>query len=135
MEIPRRKTSRKELSIIPLINIIFLLLIFFLLAGTIGTQDDPVQVPEAESGEQVLHPDPLEVLLTAQGGMQLNHRPVSPGMLEQTLRYRLNVMPGQPVIISADGLLPAAQLIEVMRIVSSAGARDVMIATAPREEG
>ena len=67
MRLPRRGSQRREraISIVPMINIVFLLLVFFLLTATIAPPDPvAVRLPVAEGREgpgaaegQVLHVD------------------------------------------------------------------------------
>ena len=54
------KKKIKQINLIPLINIIFLMLIFFMLAGTITTIDPyKIKVPES-----IIKNDPLTPFLT-----------------------------------------------------------------------
>ena len=55
-----QKKKIKQINLIPLINIIFLMLIFFMLAGTI-TKIDPYKIKIPES---IIKNDPLTPFLT-----------------------------------------------------------------------
>lgn len=61
----RRGTANPDDNLIPLINIVFLLLIFFMVAGQIAPQQDMTIDPPESASEKALEPAELELSLTA----------------------------------------------------------------------
>ncbi len=131
MEIIIRNRKRKrEISMIPLIDVVLLLLIFFLMVGTLNPPEIlPIDVPESDTGEERFIDDPAHILLTTEGEIYFNYTPVTEWSLAGAVRYRLKLFPGQPMILKADASLPAQRLIRAIRILYEAGVTDLSIAT------
>lgn len=84
----KRSESWNENSLIPMINVVFLLLVFFMIAGTIKSLP-PLAV---ESPESVLKNPPQgthTLYLAADGSLAINQEPVSLIDLETRLRLLL----------------------------------------------
>ncbi|XDA97408.1 biopolymer transporter ExbD [Sulfitobacter sp. LCG007] len=122
----RRARARTEREpTVTLINVVFLMLIFFLVAGTIAPPLDPelnlVRTADLDGAEPaealVLHPD---------GHLSWKGAPVD--SVEAFLRARDDEMPDR-VRIVPDRDAPAARLVEIGRELRAAGARDVVIVT------
>lgn len=121
----RRKRTDKPEPTIALINVVFLMLVFFLVAGTIArppdtavqlvrTADlDPAQPPDA----LVIHPDGT---LYYRGAM-----------LSDVTDYltRADRLPAAPVRLVPDRDLSAARLIAIGARLQQAGAEQVVIVT------
>ncbi|UAW99773.1 biopolymer transporter ExbD [Halopseudomonas nanhaiensis] len=67
---PRRGKASPDDNLIPLINIVFLLLIFFMVAGQIAPQQDTTVNPPESASEKPLEPAVLELSLTAAGDLR-----------------------------------------------------------------
>jgi len=126
-----QKTPEEEYSInLPsMTDIIFLLLIFFMVATVLkeSTRRLDVQLPEARSGEA---PEPRRFTLemAADGAITLNGERMT---LEQ-LEARLTAEPGtreqRSVIIRADKRLPYGTVVEVMGVCQAVGIDDIAVA-------
>ena len=108
-----KKTTDIELT--PLINIVFLMLIFFLLAGSLkpGEVIEPVR---AKSGELASSPTPSRTItLLRNGSLLLGDSPVD----RQDLISQLNANENNQEVltIKPDAGLPAADLVELMRLL------------------
>lgn len=107
-----RKTS-SDANLIPLINIVFLLLIFFMVAGQLKTaQSGAVQLPSSSQTETT-NSQTIKIIINQQGEIFLNQTaatasPISP----QALRDYFEQLPATPSAVSlyADRELSAAQL-------------------------
>ena len=83
---PRRE---QESSLIPLINIVFLLLIFFMIVGTITPPDAfPVDPPTSQQS-RLEESGALQLLIDAEGRIALDGEVLAPDQLEERLRERL----------------------------------------------
>ena len=72
---PDRK--KKNIDLIPMINIIFLLLIFFMLTGTIQVRENPkVENPISifASNSKEFEKNTFNITLTEEGGIYLNNK-------------------------------------------------------------
>jgi biopolymer transport protein ExbD len=125
MEFPRRRVRAPQENIIPLINVVFLLLIFFLLAGTIAEPDLwPVDLPTAEELEAA--PDEqAQLLLTAEWEIAFQDEPVARDDLGAVIAAYLRDG-GDPVVqVKADGRAEAGALLPVLEVLRRVGVQEL----------
>ena len=114
--LPKRKQSDSESSLIPLINIVFLLLIFFMVAGQISQlTDDEIAVPISISEQSISKVDTLITFNTKQELTLNNHR-VSLSELNKTLENNQ-----QKLTIKADKTLTAKELEPLLTLLREKG--------------
>lgn len=118
-----------ELNLIPLIDVIMFLLIFFI-STTTFVEDTGVEVdkPQAASAQQ-LDKNSILIAITAQsqivyGGREIGIAGVRP------LVTRLSTKEEMPVIIQADTAAPAGILVRVIDEAKLGGAKNVSLASA-----
>lgn len=124
---PARNTDQE---ILPLINVVFLLLIFFMAAGHLEAGDPfPIEPPisrqQAAAGEHT-----LVILIGADGRIAVDGAVVSFGRLETEVIHRLEAMPAAKVRIKADGRSDATTLIAVLAMLREADIESVRLLTA-----
>jgi len=128
-----KQKERIEISMVPLINVVFLLLIFFLVVGTVNEPDIlPIETPSAKTGEKLNIKDEsnqITILLGKNSKIVFNDSEVSNDVLDSVLKYELKKKPNQAITVKADSVLPAADLIGLLIKVSGAGGREISIAT------
>ena len=127
MDFARRQRSRQELNVAPLIDVVFLLLIFFMLASTFI---EPNAVDISLSGgnaQTVTTLDPLIVEVTTDGSVRLNGLRLSFEQLTIEIAARINGDPSRVVTIMADAETPVQKLIQVMDQVRSAGTNNLRL--------
>ncbi len=91
---------RRRVSLTPLIDVVFLLLIFFMLATHFGSERFlPLRVrPDAaESASTPVRQDEIRILVSAEGRAQLDGVELSPEELPRALARALAVDPNRPV--------------------------------------
>ena len=119
--IPAPPPRKRRDSTIPLINVVFLMLVFFLIAGTVAAPLDPdlelVQTSDLEGREP---PDAL--VLRADGSLQYRGSPVDPAV------YMAGYSTG-PVRIVPDRNAPGPRLVEVTNNLRRLGATSVVLVT------
>lgn len=128
---PRRQPPENTLS---LINIVFLMLIFFLVAGHMSTQQKgDVKLTELISLETTKLPSDA-IAITARGEILYKGRQVAKTELLEILRAAkdkdiasLRLMP--------DRNLPAAQLVDVLEIIGQAGYLKAKIISLRKRQG
>jgi biopolymer transport protein ExbD len=124
------KKSEEDYSInLPsMTDIIFLLLIFFMVATVLkdSTRRLDVQLPEARSG-QTTEAQPLTIEMAADGTMSLNGELIRQEELEQQLQPAGNDAQ-RSVIIKADKRLSYGKVIEIMGLCQAAGIADIAVA-------
>lgn len=129
MNIPRSKARIKEISMVPLINVVFLLLIFFLVAGTVEKFDIVhVDLPMADSG-QILDEGHLLILMGQYDEIIVNDDLVMPEDVSNSLNMQLKHNPERIITIKADAKLQANKLIAMMDKVKAAGGKNISLIT------
>jgi biopolymer transport protein ExbD len=118
-----------EVNLIPLINVIFLLLIFFMVAGTVERIDIfEVELPMAENGGEKVH-TPAVIYLGADGEMAINNDYVQKKDFKTIISTVFINENQKKVTIKSDNKVPAERLLWVMQQVEDAGAEDVLLVT------
>jgi biopolymer transport protein ExbD len=122
MRLPRPRTKRQAESTIALINVVFLMLIFFLIAGSVSPgQDGAVTLIETRLSERTAPPDAL--FATAEGQLRARGADVTP----QTFVAALD---GETVVrLAADRDLPANRLVGIIGELRAAGAGSIRLVT------
>lgn len=124
-----RQTAQRE-STIALINIVFLMLIFFLIAGTLAPPLDSsvslITTQEAERAEP-----PRALFVQADGQMRTGGRVTDIETYIGGLRGQADDEAGGSVVarVAADQKLPAEKLLDVVEQLRSAGVDTVRIVT------
>lgn len=116
-----------DADLTPLINVVFLLLIFFLLAGTVATHSPlrPV-LPESSARYSPYHPD-IDIVIDTDGNIALRDNILTDhNALSQGLAILKKNLPAESYInIRADSSLPATKTLEVMQAAKAAGFNDI----------
>jgi len=128
---PRR--SNDDERILPLINVVFLLLIFFMLAGKLAASD-PFEVtpPRSDSGG-LDETREILVLVGADGRLALNDTPVTDAAFDESLDALLKETKDIRVRLKADGRAEATQVVAVMERLRGAGVDRVILLTVPED--
>jgi biopolymer transport protein ExbD len=120
-----RPVRRREADLTSLINIVFLILIFFVVAGAIrpfAARD--IDLPRV-ARDDVGVTGPSVLVLHRDGRIQYRGRFVDIDTLSDMMRERTGQhgadQSGETFTIVADGRLPASRLLEVSRAVQAAG--------------
>ncbi len=130
MRIKVTPPKKPEDNILPLINIVFLMLIFFLVAATLKPFAELDVTPaEAIGGIQTDNP-PDTVLVDAAGKILYEGAIVTTGELTERLAIRLEQGDMPRLKILPDKALPAQRLLDVLAAATAAGARNVSLITA-----
>lgn len=127
---PPRPRSEDD-RILPLINVVFLLLIFFMIAGQMSATD-AFRVEPAESRSEG-RPDSEDalVLVGADGRLALDGRELDADALENALRQRLADNEELRVRLKADGRAEAVDVVAVTERLRDAGVERLQLLTVP----
>lgn len=116
-------------SMISMINVVFLLLIFFMLTSSFITPSG-LQVHLPTSTEGSITMQKVSVTITKNLQYYVNDKKVTKGMLEGELKSRLGGETGS-VVVHVDKSVPAEHLVYVVGLATSLEAT-VVIATKPK---
>ncbi len=124
--------SCKEISLIPLINVIFLLLIFFLVAGTYTPPKDKLlDIPDSTTFKTITESSfsHSNITIDLRGQFTLNGKDITLPSLTKELEYAIKENPEHEIVIQADQHLHATHLISILQLIATLGGGNVAIAT------
>ena len=129
------KSKRKVLiNITSLIDVLFLLLIFFMISSTFLEQPGmKLELPEAKSFE-IQEQKELILHITPAGDIYLGEKAVAIDSLLFYLTEEMTLEENRPLILKADKLVPHGQVVEVMDIAKQAGIKKLVVATKMKGE-
>ncbi len=125
----RRKSVSSDIDISPLIDMVFILLIFFMVSTTF-VKDAKVELkrPSASSASSASTKS-LRVAIDRQGALYLDGDPVKVWILQSKLRDSFRGGADKTVLVVADRRVAIERLVEVVDQCRLAGAADVAVAT------
>ena len=115
-----------ELNITPLLDLVFVLLIIFMITTPLMEQQLPVDLPKATTSLPTTMPDPKSILtltLSKDGSVLLGSEKVTLDQLTPLLTQRKARDPELVVSLRADSSLPYEKIVRALEAVRSAGAR------------
>ena len=136
MRLRAYQPKRARIEIIPMIDTIFFLLVFFMIASLAMTTAKglPVNLPRASasSDRSVVK---VVLTLTASGAYYVDKRQVRFNQIYDILKTRLKDNPSEVVVINCDKAQDWHSGIELADEAKRAGARYLTIATEPKPVG
>ena len=131
MQFEGRQRIRHGINLVPLINIVFLLLIFFMLSSTLITPDKfDIQLPESDKGDS--HESvPIVILLRGDGTIALNNVAASLTELSDLLVSEIEAGAPPELMVRADASANTKDVVAVLRQAKIAGIEAVALATQP----
>lgn len=120
-----------SLQLTPLIDVVFLLLIFFMVSTSFVdfTRRMDIELPEAKSGVEAVEKKPFLVEVGTRKRISLNGEAVPLHDLESRLKAGMRGGGFRPSLtIKADRRLDYGYVIRVMDVISRAGVRDIALA-------
>jgi biopolymer transport protein ExbD len=129
----RDQSNGVLVDIAPLIDVMFILLLFFLVSSTF-VRDTGVSVTRPQASmSQSLEPTSMRVSVTASGDVYAEGSRVSLEELRAKVAAFVAREKRRAVVVIPDVEVSAGRLVEVMDAAKLAGAEDVALATARKE--
>jgi biopolymer transport protein ExbD len=138
MNLQPSDSDEPEVNLTPLIDVVFLLLIFFMVSTTFEHQSRiQIELPEATAEATKPDEESLEIIIDAQGRFFLGEQQVVNTELK-TLKGALSKVVGEregmPVIIRADAKTPHQAVITALDASSQLGLTRISLATTRMQE-
>ena len=138
MNIQPDNPEEPDINLTPLIDVVFLLLIFFMVSTTFEHQSRiQIELPEATAEATKPEDESLEILIDAQGRYFLGDQQVVNTELK-TLKGAIRKAVGErevmPVTIRADARTPHQAVIRALDATSQLGLVNISLATTKIEE-
>ncbi len=124
-----RQSAEQGIDISPLIDMVFILLIFFMVTTTF-VKDAKIDIdrPQASSATTA-STKAVRLYIDKSGETYLNGDPIQVWVIQSRLRDLLKGSTQKSVLVVTDEVVPSNRLIEVVDQARMAGASDVGVAT------
>jgi biopolymer transport protein ExbD len=133
MKIRANKMPLTEFNMISLTDIVFLLLVFFLLSSSFVLQSGvKVKLPVTSTSD-VSSEKSIVISIAKDGAVYINDDLVNRIELGAKLRQKLMDIGNPIIVLRADKSVMIEKLVEIMDIAKTAGAEKFVIATAPKQ--
>jgi len=131
---PEMDTGHPEISMAPLVDIVFLLLIFFMVTTVFPENDGLViEKPSSENTAQ-LAKNNLIIKIDQAGSSYIKQQLVTIGDIKRILQDELLLKPKLTVIVHADRRTTTAALVSVIDAAKAGGAKQLGIATEEKND-
>ncbi|MFC1510368.1 ExbD/TolR family protein [Candidatus Omnitrophota bacterium] len=131
-DISEYEKSRPVIQMAPLIDIIFLTLIFFMTLSVYGQMESEINisVPKSKTSTEVVRsPGEIIINITRDGAFIVNQKRLDVDGLEVMLKKVSNLFPDQPVIIRADENTIHKHVVQVLDSCAMANIWDISFST------
>ena len=134
MEFNPKKKRRVMINITSLIDVMFLLLIFFMVTSTFLDQPGmKLELPSAESAE-VARIEKLVLYISSDEEVVFNDQPVSLDDLEETMLAALSEIEDRTLVLNADKSVQHGTVIRVMDIAKKIVLKKLFIGIKMKEK-
>ncbi len=135
MRLPAFVKKNPRIEIIPMIDTMFFLLVFFMIATLAMTIQHgmPVSLPTAESSTDKIA-EHVSLTLTREGLLYYNKEAITLQELEMRLANLRQSSSNPSLLINADEQVPHGRVIKVMDLIRLSGITSMAIATKPSQE-
>ena len=124
-----RSNKNEDERVLPLINVVFLLLIFFMLAGRLTAEQTNIEPPLSTSRD-ASSPQALTLSMDAQGRLFLNGSMVPQDNLQLALARHPDVgTVDSPLVLRASAAAEATKVVAVMSRLRDAGIDQLQLLT------
>jgi biopolymer transport protein ExbD len=134
MKIRPRPTKRARIEIIPMIDVIFFLLVFFMVSSLAMTKINslPVALPKTSSSPEALKQNVILTINRA-GIIYVNKSPTTLEGVGAQLSYEMHDNPQDVVVVNADEGVNYGLVVKVMDRARRIGVRKFALATQAAE--
>lgn len=131
MNFRHRRKRELELSMTPMIDVVFLLLIFFMVTTSFNRETElKISLPEA-NGSEVTDKKSLRLIIDAKGLFYVNQKQLvnqKLSTLKAALRQAAGDTRNQPFVIHADGKSPHQSVISALDVAGDLGFKHITFA-------
>jgi biopolymer transport protein ExbD len=115
MRLPDESESPFQINIVPMIDVIFAILTFFIMSTLYVTRSEglPVNLPTAATAE-IQRQAQINVTINANGEIALNRKPITLRQLENGVRSLIGSNSQSLVVINADERVAHGRVVSVM---------------------
>ena len=129
------QTLMAEINITPFTDVILVLLIIFMIATPLISQNNiEVKLPEASSKDVLDAPKPAYIAISGEGVLYFANKVLTNKELKQKIKTLLTKDPDLKVVIAADQACRFQEVVKVIDILKETGVKSLNIATRSDEQ-
>ena len=137
MNLRRSRSDEPDVNLTPLIDVVFILLLFFMVSTTFQRESEiNIELPEASAEPVEERDETLEIVIDAEGHYFIDEQQVVNTELE-TLKQAIQKFLGErseiPVVIRADRQTPYESVVRAMDATAQLGLLQMSLATSQPE--
>jgi len=127
-KIERKRKSIEVIDMIPMIDMVFLLLIFFALTSTFEIQRVmEMNLPKATTGDRLQEVQTLTLHIKKDDQLLLENTPVELDHLPAALSEAVRQSGSVTLVIKGDAQVPHGRVVEIMDITHASGVKKILI--------
>ncbi len=127
-----QKKPLSEINMTPLIDLVFLLLITFIITFPMIEQGIHLQLPRGQASK-IDQSKSQSISITADGQVYFNNTLVTPEVLEASLKDVAAQDPQPPVLVRCDEKVAYGELVKTLRVLNSCKITRMALVTEPTE--
>jgi biopolymer transport protein ExbD len=132
MDFGRRNKVHAEANMSALSDIIFMLLVFFIIASTLAVNGEQVNLPQTKSGEPTVA-NAVTLTITPDVRFLVNNVELPKDQIELRLKAILDQRTDKNMVLNIDKTVPTGETIEMVSMAKHNGWK-VVVATQPKQE-
>jgi biopolymer transport protein ExbD len=133
MQISDTQEKRELENLLPLVNVVFLLLIFFMVAGAFSSPELFTINPAVASNESRADQQSLTIVVNQQGELAINQNRVKAEELTDLINRYLEGNPNSKVQLKPDAEAEALRIVELLEILANSNLQAIHIMTSASE--
>ena len=116
MRLPDEPDSIPQINIVPLIDVTFAILTFFIVSSMSLSKSEglPVNLPKASTSQVQDSPAKITVTIDAQGKLMVDKKLVNLDQIESRVRQVIGSNPNSLIVLNADKSVNHGNVVEVM---------------------
>ncbi|MEG4578503.1 biopolymer transporter ExbD [Microcoleus sp. MON1_C5] len=116
MRLPDEPDSIPQINIVPLIDVTFAILTFFIVSSLSLSKSEglPVNLPKASTSQVQDSPAKITVTIDPQGKLMVDKKSVNLEQIESTVRQVMGSNPNSLIVLNADKSVNHGNVVEVM---------------------
>lgn len=116
MRLPDESDNIAQINIVPMIDVVFAILTFFIVSSLFLSKSEglPVNLPQASTSQSQQAPSKITVTIDADGTLMVDKKAVKLEELESAVRQVMGTNESQLVVLNADKTVDHGNIVEVM---------------------
>ncbi|MDB2314951.1 biopolymer transporter ExbD [Flavobacteriaceae bacterium] len=131
MNLKGRNKITPEFSMSSMTDIVFLLLIFFMIASTLAKNLDTIDVKLPQAKGKTENRNTVSLTINNSSQFYLDSKQISKGRIEQALIAKLKGSSAPSIVLRAEEKVPIDQVVYVMNIANQNSIKVVLAVDAP----